>query len=86
MSAEIELVRAYSTWCDRRAEARRASPYQSTMTAARRVSIRCFAAAVQRAIHGKSESAPASIRIGVQRAGGDIAIVLRIAAAGRLPE
>ncbi len=41
---------------------------------------------VQRAIHGKSASAPASIRIGVQRAGSDIAIVVRIAAAGGCAE
>ena len=41
---------------------------------------------VQRAVHAGAANVPASIRIAVQRAGGDIAIVLRVAAPGGCDE
>ena len=81
MAAEIELVRAY---LDVVRSARGGSP---SLTVS--IADDCFEARfypmlllplVQRAVHGTSESVPASIRIAVQRAGSDIAIVLRIAA------
>jgi hypothetical protein len=87
MSAEIELVRAY---LDVVRSARGGSPSLAVSIdddcREARFYPMLLLPLVQRAIHGKSESAPASIRIGVQRAGGDIAIVLRIAAAGGCAE
>jgi hypothetical protein len=87
MSAEIDLVRAY---LDVVRSARGGSP-SITMS----IDDDCREARfypmlllplVQRAVHSRNAAVPATIRIAVQRTGGDIAVVLRIAAPGGCAE
>jgi Histidine kinase len=87
MDAEIDLVRAY---LDVVRSARGGSPgltvsIDNDCREARFYPM-LLLPLVQRAVHGRNAALPASIRITVQRTGGDIAVVLRIAAPGGCAE
>jgi hypothetical protein len=87
MAAEIELVEAY---LDVVRSLRNGSP-SLTVTLAddcreARFYPMLLLPLVQRAVRGSMNNVPSSIRVGVQRAGVDIAIVLRVAAPGGCAE
>ena len=87
MAAEIELVEAY---LDVVRSLRSGSPSLTVSLADDCREARFFPMLllplVQRAVRGSATHVPTSIRIGVQRAGSDIAIVLRVAAPGGCAE
>jgi Histidine kinase len=87
MAAEIELVEAY---LDVVRSLRNGSPALTVSLADDCREARFYPMLllplVQRAVRGSATHVPTSIRIGVQRAGNDIAIVLRVAAPGGCAE